>query len=152
MKTELVQPLQQVAEETFQSLAFMFSMGPDESGPAQAPGAITAVSVAFAGPFGGQVVLWVTDDMLPPLAGNMLGLDDGEAATAEQQHDALKELLNVICGNLLPAIAGCQEVFNVRTPQVVQPKPAEAPDFSGAAAVAALTLDSGMAQVALYLE
>ncbi len=154
MKTERLQPLHSVTEETFQSLAFMFSMGPDESEPAGPLPAITAVSVAFAGPFGGRVLLGVCDEMLPSLAGNMLGLEDGQSATVEQQHDALKELVNVICGNLLPAIAGSTEVFHVHPPQVVQPKPAEGEglDLSGASATAALTLDSGLAQVALFLE
>lgn len=151
MNTQLTEPLQQVAEETFQSLAFMFSMGEDEVGGAAA-GEITAARVAFAGPFCGQVALWVSDDMLPALAGNMLGLDDGQTATPDQQHDALKELLNVICGNLLPVIASKTDVFNVRPPMLVTPKPVERPDFSAANARVSLNLDSGSAEVALFLE
>ena len=112
--TRLNEPLRQVAEETFESLAFMFAMpGDDEFGPdPDAPLAVARVS--FHGPFAGELHLGVSRDMLPDLAANMLGMDEqATAPTPEQQADALRELLNVVCGNLLPAIAGAEAVFNV---------------------------------------
>lgn len=70
-------------------------------------------SVHFRGPFEGDLFLEVSSDLLPIVAMNMLGMDDENAASHDEQKDAFKELLNVICGNLLPAIAGERAVFNI---------------------------------------
>ena len=44
---------------------------------------------------------------------NMLGLDDTDTMTFEEQKDAFKELINVYWRNPLPAIAGVRAVFNI---------------------------------------
>jgi CheY-specific phosphatase CheX len=117
--------LSRVTEEIFEKLAFMFSY-PEEGfeaeidSPAAAPPVVT--EVFFKGPFSGRLVMSLSPRLLPELAGNMLGADDNEATTPDQQYDALKELINVICGNLLPKIAGKQAIFNVNTPKIIDPE------------------------------
>ncbi len=78
-----------------------------------------AASVSFAGPFSGNLIMVVSGQILPELTGNMLGVDDNAETTLEQRHDALKELINVICGNLLPTIAGKHSIFNVNAPVIL---------------------------------
>jgi CheY-specific phosphatase CheX len=148
MHDELNQLLRTVAEETFESLAFMFSMG-DESEPG-AGAEMAWAGVRFSGPFSGRLTLAVSQRALPALAGNMLGLDDSEAATPDQQHDGLKELANVVCGNLLPKIAGKQALFEIAAPELL----AGEASSGGAeqAATAYLTLDEGEARIALFVE
>ncbi len=148
MSKELNDILYEVAEATFGSMAFMLSM-PDteeEIGSDQA----TTVRVGFAGPFGGELTMIVDEEMLSELAGNMLGLDPGEEAPHDQQVDALKELLNVICGNLLPKIAGVEVVFDVASPQIVAQ--GETPSLVAPKASVKLCLDSGMAELTLYTD
>lgn len=139
--------IRRVAEETFEALAFMLPMPPDEDAEAEAP-TITA-AVRFDGPFGGTLLLTVEQAMLADLAGNMLGVMDPDDLTAEQQTDGLKELLNVICGNLLPELAGEEAVFDVLAPEVL---PSGRTPAAGAAPLASarLDLDTGRAAVALY--
>ena len=145
------QPLDQVlsaaAEQTFETLTFMCTLPPEDSPPASVA-AVARVAVEFDGPFGGQLVVGVSASMLPAVAANMLGLEPGVAPTNEQQQDALKELANVICGNLLPRIAGPKAVFNVRPPTLVIEDPARRGAQVG---TAVLMLDTGVAHLSLYV-
>ena len=113
MDNRLDETLARVAEEVFGSLAFVLPAFEEElSAPPQAADS-TAASISFAGPFDGTLALSASDELLPAVAANMLGLDFGEVPSQDVQRDAFKELLNVTCGNLLPALAGQQAVFDV---------------------------------------
>jgi len=81
-----------------------------------------AVSIDFEGPFSGNLLLRICGGVLPILAANMLG--EEEAPSKSLQYDALGEIANVICGNMLPGIAGSKNVFHVNPPRM-----AETPDL-----------------------
>lgn len=115
MNYPLNDALAQVAEETFESLAFMLAMPPEDEAPLE--GTVLTV-VEFSGPFAGCLIVGAAPELLTPLAGNMLGLVEEAPATAEEE-DALRELANVICGNLLPVIAGAEAVFRVHPPALL---------------------------------
>jgi len=143
--------LASVAESTLSELAFMFSM-PDEEAVRHVSPALVSSSVDFAGPFSGTLALAVTANMLPAIASNMLGLDEGDGAPSpEQQRDALKELANVVCGNLLPALAGTEVVFNIEAPTITEAKVLEGTDEWKPVARTRLTLDEGRAELALFI-
>ena len=89
------QALHQATVNAFEELAFVFPM-PELEPPADSPS--TAATVDFEG---GRLVLTVSDDLLPAIAANMLG---DQEPSREDQLDALREVANVICGNVLPAI------------------------------------------------
>ena len=109
------QAMLDVVEETLASLAFMFPVEPDTPA-APAPEAMERAVVELLRALPGALLLSASSGMLEPLATNMLGLEDGACPSPEQKQDAFKELLNVICGNLLPAIASPREVFDVYEP------------------------------------
>lgn len=143
--------LQEVAERTFEDLAFILTT-PEEFSDGNIPGGPTLVTnVVFTGPAEGTLFMSVPQEMLAELADNMLGIED--APSEEQRHDALKELLNVVCGNLLPVIAGSQAVFDVGAP--AQPKSGSVPQTyrqHEPNAIASLLLDSGQANLALFTD
>ena len=137
--------LARVAQETFETLAFMYSVH-EQDAPTGPP--MTA-EVHFRGPVHGRLVLTVSDSMLPALGMNMLGCDDEQSTDEAQQRDALKEVLNVICGNLLPLLYNQYDVFDVQAPAVpAMPTPPDVP-IDGQAR---LYLDGGLVHVALYIE
>jgi CheY-specific phosphatase CheX len=122
------------------------SLVPQDEAPAPGPLPMRAAAIAFDGPFSGELVVRASAELLPHLAANMLGLDEPSAASADQQEDALKELANVICGNLLPALAGREPVFRVGVPRTLtadEPAPGQQP------AAARLFLDVGRVELAL---
>jgi CheY-specific phosphatase CheX len=113
-----------VAAETIGRLGLMFPVPPEEAGAcggnsdaADRPEQ-TVIAVTFTGCCGGMLILRA-EGILAELAANMLGVGDGADVAEEQQHDALKELANVICGNLLPALAGSVPVFHIDAPRLI---------------------------------
>jgi len=145
MTAQLSQELYRAAARTFEDLAFLLPMQGD---PASTDGQQAWAFVAFSGPFSGRVAVGCPRQMLVPLAANMLG--DGDVPALGQQLDALREVANVVCGNLLPAIAGTQAVFRMEAPHVVQgglPALSDQP-----VARAHLQLHEGWAQVLLYMD
>lgn len=152
MSENINEILYRVGEEVLEKLAFLFSFPADDDDDFEEDGAVSA-KVAFTGPFTGSVVMSVSDSALPELAENMLGFEENEETSTEQQYDALKELINVICGNLLPAIAGKQEIFNVEMPIVLNEDESYEKELGTAPlAEARLALDMGQCRVFLYVD
>ncbi|HEY0971829.1 MAG TPA: chemotaxis protein CheX [Gemmatimonadales bacterium] len=108
---------------------------------------VGGVSVEFAGPMRGALVLRVTAGALDAAAANMLALD-GPPAEALRR-DALGEVANVICGTLLPELAGSRAEFSLRAPRWLDAHVHAAGDV---AVEACVPLEDGRAEVALYLE
>ena len=108
----------------------------------------SAVSIDFNGPVRGRLLVVINGDILPALASNMLGEDN--APSALRQEDALKELVNVICGNLLPLIAGSAAVFDVGEPKAQPSENAPDPNLP-IAARQAIGLERGRAELLLFL-
>jgi chemotaxis protein CheY-P-specific phosphatase CheC len=73
-------------------------------------------STTFNGPDSGQLILLLPTPLCEQVAANVLGIDPGDPTTTQRCHDAAQELLNIICGQLLTAIYGEQEVFNLSPP------------------------------------
>jgi len=110
--------LSTVTNDTLERLAFLFAF-PDDSRSREDPGPTVTGSVEFSGFFSGWLVVRVSSSIIPELAGNMLGMADDDEITLEAQQDAFKELANVICGNVLPAIAGDQVEFSIGAPKTL---------------------------------
>ncbi len=84
-------------EEAFETAAFIV---PERTGepPAPADNWLT-VAVDFEGDVAGRLVLCAEPSLVSALAGNMLGVEE-EELPLDRQVDALKEMANIICGNL----------------------------------------------------
>jgi hypothetical protein len=125
--------LHEATVQAFEELAFVFPM-PELEPPEHRPS--TAATIDFEG---GRLVLVVSDDLLPVIAANMLG---DEEPSREDQLDALREVVNVICGNVLPAIGA----GGMGTPRL-------GGDEGGTpAAQANVLLSDGSASVRLFLK
>jgi len=107
--------LYRAAAMTFEQLGFMF-LTPEFEEERSADGIQAAATVEFDGPVTGRLIVTANGELLQPLAANMLGLD--EASEAEQR-DALGEISNVVCGNVMPRIAQSSEAFRIQSPRVV---------------------------------
>jgi CheY-specific phosphatase CheX len=119
MSNSLVTQLYTATALTFEELGFILPSS--ELQDSQKAAALeAAVGVSFTGPMEGRLVLAVYGGILPTVVANMLG--DEEAFQVNSQHDALGELANVICGNVLPGIAGDRATFILGTPQLVPAK------------------------------
>lgn len=147
MNQHLAQALLQAAALTFEDLGFMLPT-PELDAQQQSLALDTAVSVSFHGPQSGRLVILTCREMLPMLAANMLG---EEEASEQQQRDALGEVANVICGNMLPGLAGAKAVFNLDPPRFMATTQDLADGSTALAAEAQLGLDIGRAELRLFL-
>ena len=151
MKPQLSDILLHVAEETLENLAFMFSFpGEEENG--EDGGTTLVLGVNFSGSFTGRMTMKISSGALPEIAANMLGLEEDETTEADQR-DAAAEALNVICGNLLPRIAGKQAIFNITSPEVVREGTPEKAGSTGELhARANLSLEGGACELSLQID
>ena len=144
--------LMEVAGQTLEQLAFIFSFPDDMEPDAIWEAETTGCHVTFSGPSQGDLLLIISNAAMPELASNMLGLDEEETPPEDQQKDALKEALNVICGNLLPKIGGTEAVFDIQAPEILEAEAAKTllDDFKAdpqGCASAFLSLDDGECQL-----
>lgn len=72
--------------------------------------------ISYRGPHSGTLECWTTPAFARGLAANMLGIDLSEEPAAGSADDALRELLNVLCGNLVTRRFGRDLVFDLGTP------------------------------------
>lgn len=107
-------------------------------------------SVSFHGPFSGRLVVSLSSAILAMLSANMLGVPG--PVNASYQQDALGEIANVICGNLLPEISDRKAVFHLDAPVLSEGyNPHDIGSGSTPAAQAHFGLDVGCADVALFI-
>jgi CheY-specific phosphatase CheX len=140
--------LAEVTIDTLEKLAFMFA-SPLEAPPEVAEPDLVTVRVEFGGEFAGGMEVSLSGPVLAELAANMLGEMDGEPLAPDAQLDALKELANVVCGNMLPALGGDAAEFNIQAPCAV---PADRPAWHDCAAQCCLALDNGLCRVRMRVE
>lgn len=123
---------------------------PEPSKAQRAAPLAAGLRVVFYGPRRGELRLDIHGvTLLGELARNLLGL--AEIPDAELQRDALRELGNVLCGNLLPRLTDGESKF-VIAPQECGPVPQAAPLMDRAQAKAEIGVGDGRALVAVLLE
>ncbi len=148
MDKNLENELVSVANMTFEELCFLFPMPEEELDMPPAP-FDTFSLVQFKGPFNGALQLGVASELLPILAENILGEEDIQD---QQKQDALGEVTNVICGNLLPKIAGKKPVFYLETPKISNTQTDKKDICCDLVADVVLTFMEGRAGIKLYLK
>ena len=139
-------PLVAATTRTLEEMCFFFAVPllTDEQRDARPE---AAMSVRFEGPMSGRLVVRLCGGMMSRLAANMLG---DAAGGPETQRDALGEVANVVCGNLLPLIAGPDATFALE-----QAQPAAAVDRMSPNPAASVQLgfeSAGRADMFLYLD
>lgn len=140
-----------ISAETIEKLVFMFASPYDPENSTEGDPDI-GVRVSFTGPFSGTLGMKVSEELLSEITVNMLGVDDEDEITSEDQNDALKETLNILCGNILPVIGGKQAVFNIGAPMIIP----EGQDIKGndgeeLASDVKLSLDEGRCDLVLFV-
>jgi len=140
--TDLGASLTETLVTTLEEMGFVFAI---EAGPGEERGLHgIAVEVSFSGPSSGLLWLEVSPQVLPTMTASMLAMDGVPGRVL--QMDALGELANVVCGNVLPALAGSRAAFTLG-----HPEPANGPGPEGAEARSLVILDDGWAEARLVV-
>ncbi len=118
MQQQKTATLKAIFSEVLADLAFMFT--DDEPGGAAPGEQWLETTIGYYGPACGTLHLSCTRAFCAGLAANLLGVspdDDNAAAAAE---DAVKEFMNIVCGQFITATHGTEEVFNLTIPTIVE--------------------------------
>ncbi len=116
--SEFIEKAVEVISRILSESAFIFTdpMEPDDC-PDLREWEVQGVSLVFSGYRSGVLTLWAGDDFLRSAAANMLGIDEDSEKAGEKGMDALKEILNIIVGNLLTSVFGSDPVFDLGIPE-----------------------------------
>ena len=122
--SQMVDDQAKLAGESFcdvlEKLAFMFAEpAPKEELPGDVPGSVQA-RMTFSGDIVGSLALTVPEAMCNDIAANVLGMDADDESVLGRTHDALKEVLNVVCGYTLTAIGGEAALVDLSVPHVTE--------------------------------
>ncbi len=115
-----------VFESVLQNLAFMFVESVEKEtlantdSPQDIPEKFVKASMAFSGPSKGWVNLMVPEELAKELVANIIGKELDKNISQRHLQDALKEVLNVTCGNLLSAVVGTKQVFDAASPSLTE--------------------------------
>lgn len=107
----------EAATRVFETAAFL-NLYPNDA-EEELPAPDCAASMTFYGAARGRVTLRVNQEILVSVVENLLGEScEGEEAEG-RKGDALKELLNMLCGNILTEYFGTEPIFDLSPPELV---------------------------------
>lgn len=104
-----------IFSEVLANLAFMFSDNEDDSIPS-AGDVWLETEIGYRGPQNGTLRFWCTREFTEQLVANLLGIDPENEDVEAQAADAVKEFMNIVCGQLITAIHGTEAVFDLTIP------------------------------------
>jgi two-component system chemotaxis response regulator CheY len=135
-----------VAAESMEKMCFLVPAEGPGPIPEKAPPLEAATEVRFRGPRQGRLIVAADSGLYATLAANMLALDE---ADPRQRQDALGEMANVICGNLVPLLGAERGDFELEAPVPAAPQPLGA---NLADLETSLLFDEGYLTLALCLD
>jgi hypothetical protein len=118
MSTDSITVLAKVTVEILERFAFLLGDPAEAEAPPALPAAAWLATLQFAGPRRGTLGLATTPALARQMAANLFGREPGEISD-EEAVDALKELLNVTCGDYLHELEGNEPLYDLAAPAVL---------------------------------
>jgi CheY-specific phosphatase CheX len=113
-----------IFSEVLANLAFMFT--DEEQVGAGSEESWLETAISYRGPLVGTLQFRCTTGFSVLLAANLLGIDSQEQEAEDKARDAVKEFMNIVCGQLVTVLYGADAVFNLTIPEVTElPEPPE---------------------------
>ena len=114
MQSQTTVTLTTVLSDVLKDLAFMFVDGdPAEVSP---DATWLETTIGYCGPESGTLTLQCTTEFGILLAANLLGIDPDDDDAEVRAHDAVKEFMNIVCGQFVTTAFGTDHVFNLTIP------------------------------------
>ncbi len=100
MKKKIEAVLEEASIKTFEDICFMY-LEPELKDSQKNLELEAMTEVRFRGDFSGKLIIESRGDLVTAAAANMLSNDH---PSLQQQMDALGEIANIICGNIVPSL------------------------------------------------
>ena len=118
MSNRIHEALMEVFCRVLEQVAFAFGEEvAKEELPSDGSSRFLHCTIGFDGPFKGTIEVALPPQFCEELAANVLGTE-AEEITSVLAEDALKEIVNVTCGQWLTAVAGEKPIFNLSVPSI----------------------------------
>jgi CheY-specific phosphatase CheX len=115
-KTQTI--LTDTVTDVLDRFSFMFADPPEEAYE-EWEGEYYHAAITFKGPYHGAVNITAPEPLCREIAANVLGELDPDELAPETAGDALKELLNIVCGELVAELFGKAVVIDLTVPTLV---------------------------------
>lgn len=110
--------LTKIFSEVLANLAFLFEDGTAAASGGDTPAIRWYTRISYFGRCAGALCLVSPPAFAELLAANLLGLEKDDPGLAGSAEDAVKEFMNILCGQFVTAVYGPQDVFNLSIPVV----------------------------------
>jgi hypothetical protein len=118
MQPDWHETVKAICFEIFEQLAFMFGEELDKNDVQSPEDEFTKATMTFSGHRCGSMDIIVPTRLAPTLAYNILGIDESDPMDSGIAEDALRELLNTLCGRMLPALFTDVDIFDLHPPEI----------------------------------
>lgn len=116
MNTKIEKALENASVSTFEDICFMYQV--PELKDKQKNLKPEAVSeVKYRGDYNGRLVIETRGGLFTAIAANMLS---SENPTAQQKKDALGEVGNIICGNVVTSLGRVKQGYKIESPRFLK--------------------------------
>jgi chemotaxis protein CheY-P-specific phosphatase CheC len=119
MRADWQETVKKICFEVLEQLAFMFCDELDSTDVQNTDDDFLKATMVFSGHHRGAVEIVVPRKLTPALVCNILGMDEDDHIESDIAEDALKELLNTLCGRMLPALFTDIETFDLHPPEIL---------------------------------
>jgi len=109
--------LKTIFSDVLANMAFMFN-DDDDLDLSEPEVTWLETAIGYRGPWSGELTLWCTRGFAVLLSANLLGVDPRDDDAQSKSEDAVKEFMNIICGQLVTAIHGSEQVFDLTIPVI----------------------------------
>ena len=116
MQPRPIEILTKVCSEVLANLVFLFTEDAEPEVPTEDRWLET--TIGYFGPGGGRLGLLCPRGFAVLLAENLVGTHTRDGASQSGADDAVKEFMNIVCGQFITAAHGTGDVYNLTIPQV----------------------------------
>jgi CheY-specific phosphatase CheX len=148
MNCEIRNAINESVSRVFETSAFMDAVPVTDATEIRPRQDTTGVTIQWFGPCVGRLILLTDSRILEELTANMLGVSqDSGNLTPEKCLDAIKEILNMICGNFLTHYYGNSLTFDLSPPRILNPCAIETIQTEGDAVCALFNLNDTLCEL-----
>jgi len=147
MRTKVEKELLRSATAAFENACFMYPV-PELKEVQRTFTVEAAAEIKYRGSFTGRLVIETSGGLYSAIAVNMLGTGD---ITGEQKRDALGEMANIICGNVIPALVGGGSEYSIESPRMLDTSELRNNKLGEPLVQVVLNLDKGRADLKFYV-
>ena len=118
MQKQKAATLATIFSDVLANLAFMYT--DEEPKEASPDDPWLETTIGYRGPTSGNLQFRCTRAFTKLLAANLLGTDPDDPDTEQNASDAVKEFMNIVCGQFVTAAHGTEEAFSLTIPEIVE--------------------------------